>query len=169
MINTNNTLWARHEVLQLVLPQLVSCGGKALSNNTVLTVVKQLSRQQSPEGKISFDRWLIVGKDLLKWNEFSLQLFWDMLLLALSYTNDEYQRLPHLGGGEVTVDLPSLAIFLALHATDVPSSKISPASHYDAVWPSEAADAQSPGNNNSSSSNNNDSISLFCVDFVITF
>ena len=130
-------LWPRQEVLQLVLPQLVLGGGKALSNSTVLAVVKQLSRQQSPEGKISFDRWLTVGKILLKWNEYSLQLFWDMLLLALSYTNEEYQKVTHLGGGDLSVDLPSLAIFLVLHANDASSSKASPASNYDTVWPSE--------------------------------
>ena len=112
-------LWPRHEVLQLVLPQLVRCGSK-----TMLTVVRQLSLQQTPSGQITYDKWLIVGKDLLKWNDYSLQLFWDMLLLALSYTSEEHQRLPHLGGGEVTVDLPSLAIFLVLHATDTPSSKV---------------------------------------------
>ena len=58
-------LWAQQEVLQLVLPQLVQ--SKALSNSTVLAVIKQLSRQQSPEGLITFDRWLIVGKNFLKW------------------------------------------------------------------------------------------------------
>ena len=90
----------------------------------MLAVVRQLSLQQTPSGQITYDKWLIVGKDLLKWNDYALQLFWDMLLLALSYTSEEHQRLPHLGGGEVTVDLPSLAIFLVLHASDTPSSKV---------------------------------------------
>jgi hypothetical protein len=78
--------WPRQEVLQLIIQQLANSGGKILSNELVLSVIRQLAKVQTPEGSISFDRWLVVAKDLLRWNDSCLQLFWEMLLLALTYT-----------------------------------------------------------------------------------
>ena len=83
------TFWPRHEVFQLVIQQLANSGGKVLTNEVATVAVKQLSKLQTPEGNISFDRWLVVAKDLLRWNDSCLQVFWEMLLLALSCTKDD--------------------------------------------------------------------------------
>lgn len=125
--------WPRQEVLQLVIQQLANSGGKILSNDLVVAVLKQLSKQQTPEGTISFDRWLIVAKEFLRWNDSCLKLFWEMLLLALSYseeteTENDYDNM----GG---VDLSFLAVFLVLHTSDLPCRSNSPGSHYDTGWP----------------------------------
>ena len=125
------TFWPRQEVLQLTIQQLANSGGKVLTNELVVSVVKQLSKLQTTEGDISFDRWLVVAKDLLRWNDSCLQLFWEMLLLALSYTKEEKQR----NYDETGVDLACLAIFLVLHTSDLQSRTASPGNHYDTVWP----------------------------------
>ena len=136
----NLLLWPRQEILQLIIPQLVASGGKTLSVNLVLNVVKQLSKYQTTEGKITFDRWLVAGKDILKWNEYSLQLFWDMSILALAYSKTECTNQLE----EISVDFSSLAIFLVLHIGDLPTKSTIPVTTYDAVWPSEIEGTNSP-------------------------
>ena len=125
------TFWPRQEVLQLIIQQLANSGGKVLTNELVVSVVKQLSKQQSPEGDISFDRWLVVAKELLRWNDSCLQLFWEMLLLALSYSKEERLR----NYDDTGVDLAYLAIFLVLHTSDLQFRTNLPGSNYDTVWP----------------------------------
>jgi hypothetical protein len=125
------TFWPRQEVLQLIIQQLANSGGKVLTNELVFAVVKQLSKLQTPEGNISFDRWLVVAKDMLRWNDSCLQLFWEMLLLALSYTKEEKTRNFDDSG----VDLAFLAIFLVLHTSDLQFRSNLPGSSYDTVWP----------------------------------
>ena len=124
------TFWPRQEVLQLIIQQLANSGGKVLTNELVVSVVKQLSKQQTPEGDISFDRWLVVAKELLRWNDSCLQLFWEMLLLALSYSKEQKRSYDDTG-----VDLAFLAIFLVLHTSDLQFRTNLPGSNYDTVWP----------------------------------
>lgn len=125
------TFWPRQEVLQLIIQQLANSGGKVLTNELVISVVKQLSKSQTPEGNVSFDRWLVVAKDLLRWNDSCLQLFWEMLLLALSYSREEI----NVNYAESGVRLAHLAIFLVLHTSDLQSRSNLPGSNYDTVWP----------------------------------
>lgn len=125
------TFWPRQEVLQLIIQQLANSGGKVLTNELVITVVKQLSKSQTPEGNISFDRWLVVAKDLLRWNDSCLQLFWEMLLMALSYSKDDVT----INYAESGVRLAYLAIFLVLHTSDLQARSNLPGSNYDTVWP----------------------------------
>jgi hypothetical protein len=127
-------LWPRQEVLALTITQLSNVGGKVLSNSLVLAVVKQLSRVQSPEGKITYDRWLVVAKDVLKWNDSCIQLFWEMLIMALWYTDENSQNAVY----DIPVDSSTLAVFLALHATDMTTRPSSPAAAYNTVWPANA-------------------------------
>ena len=127
-------LWPRQEVLALIITQLSNVGGKVLSNSLVLSVVKQLSRVQSPEGKITYDRWLVVAKDVLKWNDSCIQLFWEMLIMALWYTDENSQNIVY----DIPVDSSSLAVFLAMHATDMTTRPSSPAAAYNTVWPANA-------------------------------
>ena len=49
-------------MLQLIIQQLANTGGKVLTNELVIAVIKQLSKLQTPEGEIYFDRWLVVAK-----------------------------------------------------------------------------------------------------------
>ena len=125
------TFWPRHEVFQLVIQQLANSGGKVLTNEVATAAVKQLSKLQTPEGNISFDRWLVVAKDFLRWNDSCLQVFWEMLLLALSCTKDDRVH----SYDETGVDLAYLAIFLVLHTNDLQSRSSLPGSSYDTVWP----------------------------------
>ena len=66
-------LWPRQEVLQLVLPQLTS-HGKPLTHELVYSISQKLLKNQTPEGLISFDRWLVIAKDMLKWNDNIIRL-----------------------------------------------------------------------------------------------
>ncbi len=46
-------IWPRQEVLQLVLMQ-ISKHGKPLTKETIFSVVKKLSKQQTPEGLVVY-------------------------------------------------------------------------------------------------------------------
>jgi hypothetical protein len=93
----------------------------------------------------SFDRWLVVAKDVLRWNDHCIHLFWDMVSLSTYYMSRESSFA--LNREDVSLDLEYVAIFLVLHLYDpsaAPSngsnastSKLgSPIVAYDAVWPS---------------------------------
>ena len=61
-------LWSRNEVLQLILPAFGQLN-RGLSTNNVFDVIKSLYQFQNYDHKISFDRWLLVAKSVLKWND----------------------------------------------------------------------------------------------------
>lgn len=67
-------LWPRNEVLQLVIPQL-SGNGKPLTYDLVFMAVRRLVKCQNPDGMISFDRWLVIAKDILKWNDSVISMY----------------------------------------------------------------------------------------------
>lgn len=128
-------LWPRQEVLQLVLPQLGSVG-RNLNANTAINLVKKLAKSQCPEGKLSFDSWLIAAKESLHWNDHCIHLFWDTLSFATCYL---YRDTTLLGSREESsIDLEHLAIFLILHISDnttLPHTSKSPQKGYDTMWP----------------------------------
>lgn len=133
-------LWPRQDILALVLPQIATCG-RQLTTALTVSVMKLLRKYQTPEGKISFEKWLITAKDRLKWNDSCIKLFWDMLKLIIWYSNNynNYNTDEDYGRGDL-VDVEYLVIYLVLHIPDNtliqrPSSPTI-GSHYDTVWPS---------------------------------
>ena len=136
----SGVLWPRQDILALVLPQIATCG-RQLTTALTVSVMKLLRKYQTPEGKISFEKWLITAKDRLKWNDSCIKLFWDMLKLVIWYSNNynNYNNEEEYGRGDL-VDVEYLVIYLVLHIPDNtliqrPSSPTI-GSHYDTVWPS---------------------------------
>lgn len=67
-----------------------------------------------------------------------MQLFWDMLLMAVWYILIEQQFLHNQSNDEIdtsSVDIEHLSIFLILHINDVQIRPISPSAGYDTMWP----------------------------------
>lgn len=81
----------------------------------------------------SFQDWLSIARDTLKWNDYCINLFWDLLLLALIYLNPE--NAVSNKKDDVSVDLECLTIFLVLHIIDQTQQKPSTPANYDSVWP----------------------------------
>jgi hypothetical protein len=66
-----------------------------------------------------------------------MQLFWDMLLMAVWYIIIE-QQLPNQSNDEIdtsSVGIEHLSIFLILHINDVQVRPNSPSAAYDTMWP----------------------------------
>jgi hypothetical protein len=98
----------------------------------VLTTIKELYKVRTPDPQISFDRWLITAKEHLKWNDYCIHLFWDMLQAAVR-CKDEMKS-----GWEFESDLIEIeyiSLFLALHIPDASSRQTSPTTAYDTMWP----------------------------------
>ena len=145
-------LWPRQEVLQLLTPQLSARVGGATSNALIYDVVRQLGKSQSAEGKVSFDRWLVVAKEHLKWNDSCIKLLWDMLDIATFYfqnKKDEASSVPSSSSSSSSsgeredknsVEFNFLVIFVILHVSE-PLRPHSPSVIYDAVWPGQDADS----------------------------
>ena len=107
--------------------------------NVVMTTVKELYKVRTPDHQISYDRWLITAKEYLKWNDYCIQLFWDMLQAAVR-CKDEMKS-----GWEFESDLIEieyLSLFLALHIPDTSSRQNSPTTAYDTMWPHEMTQPQ---------------------------
>ncbi len=87
----------------------------------------------------SFIRWQALAKETLKWNEYCIHLFWEILILAIYYLNPEIEN----GRREdISVDLECIAIFLALHIVESNSSTnrhnsmtAATAASFDSIWP----------------------------------
>jgi hypothetical protein len=92
----------------------------------------------------SFDHWLIVAKDSLKWNDNCIQLFWEMLCSAVYYLNRDSQL--YSDRENFCVDLEFVAIFLVLHTSDTQPSKSAVASSvgYDTAWPNPLLQSDEP-------------------------
>lgn len=68
-------LWPRHEVLQLVLPQLAKATKDGvLSVRTAVEAVRNLVRLQDGNGNLSYDSWVTVCRKNLRWNTTCSQL-----------------------------------------------------------------------------------------------
>jgi len=141
-------LWPRQEVLQLVIPELGSVG-RHLNANTANNLIRRLTKLQTPEGKISFDRWLVVAKEVLRWNDHCIHLFWDMVSLSTYYLSRDSSLT--VKRQDVSLDLEYVAIFLVLHlheptaspqaGSHTPHGKtpVSPTVAYEDVWPTAPA------------------------------
>eukprot|EP01041_Mallomonas_annulata_P003248 gene3248-6428_t len=131
-------LWPRHEVFDLVIPALSQCG-RALTNSVVLEVIKQVFKVQTPDHFVSFDRWVIVAKDFLKWNDACIRLFWEMLhIVTWSQSNERWTRHTDI------VLVEHLALFLVLHIHDTVGRPSSPTAAYDTIWPTNDHEVMSP-------------------------
>jgi len=148
-------LWPRQEVFHLVLPVFNQCGVN-LTNEVVLCVSRELFRVRTSEHEVSYESWLIVAKDHLKWPDNGIKLFWDMLCAAIHQVggvlcNDSYE------GSIDAVAVEYLCLFIVLHMQDSANKVGSPAASntYDAVWPggidSETLSPRSPSPSGSSS------------------
>lgn len=122
-------LWLRQEVFNSVLPNL-SYSGRNLANSLVLDVIKQLSKVQTPDHMISFDRWLVVAKDFLKWNDNCIRLFWEMLHVAIW----SKLKTPWTRHSE-SISIEYVALFLVMHIQDSQARPSSPKAAYDTAWP----------------------------------
>ncbi len=67
-------IWPRQEVLQLVLPQFSHSNRAPLVAATVFDALKHLAQAKTPDGRVSFDRWLITAKSVLKWQDAFIKL-----------------------------------------------------------------------------------------------
>lgn len=117
----------------MVIPQL-STVGKGLHLSTIGEVSKRLLELRNNQGKISLPAWLNAARGVLKWNDQSIYLFWEVLQLAVHYLNpdliDKYEE------DTIEIDVECIIIFLVLHVTDnVPPPKTAPATSFDSVWP----------------------------------
>jgi hypothetical protein len=126
-------LWPRQEVLQLVIPQL-STIGKGLHLSTVGELSRKLLELRNSQGKINLPSWLNAARVILKWNDQSIYLFWEVLQLAVHYLNpdliDKYEE------DKIEIDVECIIIFLVLHVTDnAPVAKAIPTTSFDSVWP----------------------------------
>ena len=68
------SLWPRQEVLQLVLQQLSHSAKGSLTNSNIAEAIQQFAKVQTPEGTVTFDRWLVVAKNCLKWTDPCIKL-----------------------------------------------------------------------------------------------
>jgi len=130
----------RAEVFQLVLPNF-SHSGRILTNQTAFSVLKDLSRLQTPDHRISYDCWLITAKEQLKWNDYTIQLFWDLLQASIRIKDEstlEWDREHEL------IDIETIVIFLILHVPEVNSRSNSPTVAYDTIWPSSINESSDP-------------------------
>ena len=117
------------------------CIGRSLSASVVMMTIKELHKVRTPDHQIGYDRWLITAKENLKWNDYCIQLFWDMLQAAVR-CKDETKN-----GWELESDLIEieyLSLFLALHIPDATPRQVSPV--YDTMWPHEGGGTGGSGN-----------------------
>jgi hypothetical protein len=127
-------LWPRHEVLQLVLPVFSSCG-TALTNNVIVAVAKRLMQVENSAGVVTFDQFILISSDILKWHETTSQLFWDMLHAAVWYK-------VQVSLNNMELKTNHIILFLSLHIPE-PSGVRSPGAggsphQFDSVWPGAA-------------------------------
>mmetsp|Transcript_23361 Transcript_23361/g.23555 ORF Transcript_23361/g.23555 Transcript_23361/m.23555 type:complete len:316 (+) Transcript_23361:38-985(+) len=135
---SKSVLWPRHDIFDLIIPALSQCG-RQLTHNLVIDVIKQLSRVQTPDHFISFDRWVVVAKDFLKWNDPCIRLFWEMLHIATwSQSQENWKR--HAD----SLLVEHVAIFLVLHIQEAVGRSNSPSAAYESVWPSNEHELTSP-------------------------
>jgi hypothetical protein len=90
----------------------------------------------------SFDRWLVVAKDVLRWNDNSIQLFWDMASLSTYYMHKETSYSQ--GRTEGSLDLQYLVIFIILHLNEesAPSPTQLSSVVYEDTWPTNSAEEE---------------------------
>jgi hypothetical protein len=67
-------IWPRIEVLLLVIPSL-GHANRGLSTSVVIDAIRHLHQNNGTyEKEVTFDRWLITAKLILKWNDSCIKL-----------------------------------------------------------------------------------------------
>lgn len=98
------------------------------------------------DGRITFDRWLAVAKEELKWNDGCIKLLWDNIHVCTHRMTEYWSMYTD------SISFEFIAIFLVLHAIDDPQA--SPKLPYDTAWPEDmnepSAVPSSPTNKGSS-------------------
>lgn len=125
-------LWLRQETSHLVLPSLAHVGVQL----TYAVALKCLRRLLNEDSKVSFDRWFIVAKEELRWNDSCIKLLWDNVHVSSYKMNEVWSS--HTD----TLDFEFLAILLVMHVVDDPPS--SPKVSSDSSWPEDLSEASSP-------------------------
>lgn len=78
-----------------------------------------------------------MARDLLKWNDYCIHLFWEMLILAVYYLNPE--SVPLSRREDTVIDIECVTIFLVLHIPENQLHKGGAASGatstFDSIWP----------------------------------
>lgn len=88
---------------------------------------------------ISFHRWQTLAKEILKWNDYCVHLFWEILILAIYYLNPEL--VENSRREDISIDVECVSIFLILHIVDNNSNHrhntmtAAAAASFDSIWP----------------------------------
>jgi len=138
-------LWPRHEVLQLVLPVFSTCG-ILLTEKIIIEVAKRLMQVENSTGIVTFDQYILISSDVLKWNEATSQLFWDMLNAAVWYK-------VQTASNSIELKTNHVVLFLALHIAEHSGAKspvgvggsLGSPHQFDSVWPGAADGASGDG------------------------
>ncbi|RYG64854.1 hypothetical protein EON64_13125, partial [archaeon] len=64
-----------------------------------------------------------MAKENLKWNDYCVSLFWDMLTLAICYLHIHHDNSAPSRREDTLVDIELVGIFLILHVCDATPSK----------------------------------------------
>lgn len=146
MTNSSIIVWPRHEIIQLINPSL-SQSGRHLTNSLIVEASRHLAKLQSLDNSLSFEQWYSVASDFLKWNDYCIRLFWDLLHIATWYThrNEWCQHSDYVHSGY-------LIIFLVLHSSASMRPTSPPRQSYDDIWPSDNNVSNQPSINKTSSS-----------------
>ena len=125
-------LWLRQETAHLILPALAHAGVPL----TYTVALKCLRRLLSEDTKLSFDRWFVVAKEELRWNDSCIKLLWDNVHVC------SYRMTEVWSTHTDTIDFEYLAILLVMHVIDDPPS--SPKIPSDSIWPEDLNENYSP-------------------------
>jgi len=128
-------IWPRLEVLQLVIPSLGFLN-RGLSTALAIETIRQLYQHRNIDKKIPFDRWLIIAKNNLRWNDSCIKLFWDMLTMAIIYIDRSLINEMNFE----SVEVEYLAIYLVIHISEPLIRHTSNNYAYDTIWPSPNVD-----------------------------
>ena len=131
--SSQTTLWPRQEIFNLILP-VYSTNGRPLTYELVSVLCQSLS--QSQDGLVTYESWSGASYKYLRWTEWNIQLFWDMLKSAIWYQTEKSWQEASLE----PVSYRLIALFLILHIPDSSGKAASPTAAYDTVWPSRESD-----------------------------
>lgn len=156
-------IWPRLEVFQLCTPQY-SIFSRSLSPNLTLSVSRELFKHVGFDNQLTYDKWVIVARSHLKWNDYCIQFFWDILCLSIWYMESESGASNNNNIGvdgnaipstyKSSVDIYHLIILLVIHTSDTQARTMTMNQHhtYDAHVPWQhnhnSMDVINPGDNN---------------------
>ena len=133
MSRSEELLWPRQETLHLLLPALAHVG-VPLTHSVAIRCLRRLLRLKGEVDEVSFERWLVVAKEELRWNDGCVKLFWDNVSLLSSL------QQPASADSVELIAYEFIAIMLVLHVVDESGQPASPkASVYETAWPEDGA------------------------------